>query len=85
MKDWPTSFDYNPNLYVLFRVFNCHSVSSRGTSGGVYNHMLRQLIITCVLIGTSPDALKAFLQLLYVNMSKNACLKAGRKPSLLIW
>jgi hypothetical protein len=37
-----------------------------------------------MLIGISPKALKAFLQLLYVNILKNASLKARRKPSLLI-
>ena len=61
MKDWPTSFDYNLNLYVLFGVFDCHGVSSRGASGRVRNRTLRRLIITYVLIGTSLDALKAFL------------------------
>ena len=84
IKDWPTSFNYNLNLYILFGVFNCHSISSRGTGSGVYNCILKQLITTCVLIGTSLDTLKAFLQLLYINILKNACLKAGRKPSLLI-
>ena len=70
---------------MLFGVFDCHGVSSRGAGGGVRNRTSRRLITTCALIGTSPDALKAFLQLSYVNTSKNACLKAGRKPSLLIW
>ncbi|KAF2842525.1 hypothetical protein M501DRAFT_927484, partial [Patellaria atrata CBS 101060] len=32
-----------------------------------------------------PDASKALRQFSSVNTSKNASLKAGRKPSLLIW
>ncbi|EFQ95086.1 hypothetical protein PTT_07014 [Pyrenophora teres f. teres 0-1] len=36
-----------------------------------------------VLVG--PDASKAFRQLASVNTSKNASLKAGRKPCSLMW
>ena len=35
-------------------------------------------------IGTSPNTLKAFLYFFVVNILKNASLKAGKKPSLLI-
>jgi hypothetical protein len=36
------------------------------------------------LRGTSPAASKALRQFSVVNTSKNASLKAGRKPSLLM-
>jgi len=60
MKELLISFDCDPNSYILLGVFNCHGVSSRGTGGGVCNCTLRRLRTTCVLIGTSLDALKAF-------------------------
>jgi hypothetical protein len=38
-----------------------------------------------MLIETSSAASKAFLQFFFIDTSKNAFLKAGRKPFLLMW
>ena len=78
------SFDCDPNLSVLLGVLDCHRVSSGTGPGGVRNRILRRSSTTAASIGTSPDASKAFLQFSVVNTSKNASLKAGKKPSLLI-
>ena len=40
---------------------------------------------TYALIGTKPEASKAFWHVCSVNTSKNASLKAGRNVSLSIW
>jgi hypothetical protein len=85
VKELLTSFDWDPNSCVLLGVFDCHGVSCGAGAGGVRSRTSRRSKTTCALIGTKPDALKAFRQLTSVNTSKNASLKAGRKPSLLIW
>lgn len=69
----------------MLRVFDCHGVSRRRGSGGVCNCTSRQSNTTYALIGTSPAALTAFLQFSSVKTLKNASLKAGRKPFLLMW
>jgi hypothetical protein len=62
---------------------DCHGVSCNGGAGGVRSRTSRRSNTTCALIGTSPDASKAFRQIASVNTSKNASLKAGR-PSFLV-
>jgi hypothetical protein len=84
VKELLTSFNQDLNLCVLLSVFDCHSVSGGAGTSRVRSRTLRQSKTTCALIETSPNALKVFRQLTSVNTSKNASLKAGRKPSLLI-
>lgn len=84
MKEALISLDCDPNSYILLGVFNCHGVSGCRGPGGVYNRTSRRLSITCAFPGTRPNTLKALRQFSSVNTSKNASLKARRKPSLLI-
>jgi hypothetical protein len=84
VKELVTSLDWDPNSCVLLGVLDCHSVSGSRGAGGVRSRTLRRSKTTCALIGTSPNASKAFRQLASINTLKNASLKAGRKPSLLI-
>jgi hypothetical protein len=84
VKELLTSLDCDLNSCMLLGVLDCHSVSSGRGCSGVRNCTSSRSNTTCALRGTRPDALKALRQLSSVNTSKNACLKAGRKPSLLI-
>lgn len=79
-----TSFNCDPNSFILLRVLDYHSVSSAGGASGVRRRTSKRLRTNNALIGTSPNAIKAYLQFSEVNTSKNASLKVGKKPSLLI-
>jgi hypothetical protein len=74
----------------LFTVTHLHKLSIASAIQPQFNpsilpaHAPLQSNTTCTLRGTSPDALKALRQIASVNTSKNASLKAGTKPSLLM-
>lgn len=84
VKDLYINFDWDPNSYILFDIFDYYNISYNKDTNGVYNYISKWSNIICVLIRTSLNTLKAFRQLAFINMSKNISLKTGKKPSLLI-
>jgi hypothetical protein len=79
----PTSFDWDPNFSIVFGVLDCHSMSSGGGCGGVYNHASSQSNAICALRGTRPDASKTLRQFPSVNTSKKRVFKGGEEAFLI--